>query len=323
MLLDKKTIGERIAIARKCRGCSHKTLLALSKQAGKDKFSCNAMSEFERGSRPMSQEYIDLVVDILHLSKNWIMTGEGPIGALKEDIERYKTNKYDFSAIDGKLQLQSFYGYLLTDDELVQCAINDAVDKDIVNKIVRIFGGDTWYFNESLVYTLIPKGEPIPKHIGKKWNTLSSVFKPAIWEKAKGQFTAGMTLEECVRIYMTISVKRSEEKASDCANYSDFERLVTSISHPSIERKIDNDNTKTFDFIRISVALPKYIYSKEELTMEIKANIKEITQLVIRKIETSSAFKRYDIPVDFLKISRCVIRPDYTLEYLFTLKTAA
>ena len=50
-------------------------------------------------------------------------------------------------------------------------------------------------------------------------------------------------------------------------------------------------------------------------------NIKEINKIVLDKIEKSKSFKKYGVPVNYLKISKVTLRNDLnSLHYVIELK---
>lgn len=98
----------------------------------------------------------------------------------------------------------------------------------------------------------------------------------------------------------------------------DLERFITKIDRPIIERDVDNPNTKTFDFIRVHM----YILTYEENPMDIiKEYRKGILTMALDRIEKAKNFKRYGIPINFLKLDKFTYCDNQKMiELLFTLK---
>ena len=102
---------------------------------------------------------------------------------------------------------------------------------------------------------------------------------------------------------------------------SPVERLVQYISPPVYERFPENKDESTFDCIRLTVGLPTYQYdSWEALQNEVKKYMPEIYQLVIRKLKEDRQFKRYGVPINFLKLSNVTMLHDFSIEFIFELK---
>lgn len=69
------------------------------------------------------------------------------------------------------------------------------------------------------------------------------------------------------------------------------------------------------------VGLPRYqFYSWEALQNEVKKYQREIYQQVIQRLEKDRQFKKYGVPVNFLKISNVTLLRDFSLEFIFELK---
>ena len=90
---------------------------------------------------------------------------------------------------------------------------------------------------------------------------------------------------------------------------------------PVFEREPENENTATFDRIRVSVGLPRYHFpSWEVLRSEVKIHRHEIYRLVLDQLENDRRFKRYGVPINFLKLSDVTLLRNYSLEFIFELK---
>ena len=90
---------------------------------------------------------------------------------------------------------------------------------------------------------------------------------------------------------------------------------------PVYERVPGNHNEATFDRIRITVGLPRYQFdSWEALQKEVKKYRREIIQRVVEKLEGSTQFKGYGVPINFLKLSNITLLHNFALEFIFELK---
>lgn len=58
----------------------------------------------------------------------------------------------------------------------------------------------------------------------------------------------------------------------------------------------------------------------EALQNEVKKYQREIYQQVIQRLEKDRQFKKYGVPVNFLKISNVTLLRDFSLEFIFELK---
>lgn len=97
-----------------------------------------------------------------------------------------------------------------------------------------------------------------------------------------------------------------------------IDRFITRIDTPSIEREIGNKDKNTFDFIYVDVCIIQlWDTDKKEY---IKANIQEIKKRVLEKIENSNRFKRYGVPINFLKLTSITLTRDDVLHFIFELK---
>ena len=98
----------------------------------------------------------------------------------------------------------------------------------------------------------------------------------------------------------------------------DLERFITKIDLPVMERDVDNYNTKTFDFVRLHMYTLAYAENPMNI---IKKYRKNILTMALDKIDQSKKFKRYDIPINFLKLDKITYcKSQNMIELLFVLK---
>lgn len=94
--------------------------------------------------------------------------------------------------------------------------------------------------------------------------------------------------------------------------------FITSIGCVSIEREPENKDKSTFDFIRV-YASTKAI-SLEEKRQILSTHKREILRLILTKIKRSPNFQRYDIPINFLRLTQCTLTRDQQIVFVFELK---
>ena len=100
-----------------------------------------------------------------------------------------------------------------------------------------------------------------------------------------------------------------------------IDRLIQRIEAPLFERIPENHNEATFDRIRVFVGLPRYMFdSWYELRDAVLKNRAEIDRRVIRRIEEDRQFKKFELPINFIKLSDVTLLRDHTVEYIFELK---
>ena len=104
---------------------------------------------------------------------------------------------------------------------------------------------------------------------------------------------------------------------------SELERFIARIDRISIERETDNFNKNTFDFIRVQVYLNELDDIKESVKEKVQKNLFDITNMVLDKINNNNYFKKYNVPIEFLKVSKITLTKDLRLEFLFELKEFA
>ena len=98
----------------------------------------------------------------------------------------------------------------------------------------------------------------------------------------------------------------------------DLERFITKIDRPTMERDVDNHNAKTFDFIRMHMYI--LTYEKDPMNI-IKTYKKDILTMALDRIEQTRSFKRYGIPINFLKLDKFTYCDNQKMiELLFVLK---
>lgn len=107
------------------------------------------------------------------------------------------------------------------------------------------------------------------------------------------------------------------QKGLDCSKYSYIDRLVARIERPIFERE-QGGESEEIARIFVFVYLPRYlIETRDELRDAVLSNKAAIDHMVQDKIETEPQFQKLGIPFHLLSLSKCTLRVDYILEYLF------
>ncbi len=231
-----------------------------------------------------------------------------PFGKLDENVEKYLLTEMDE------------YIQSISDEELAAITRDFLIEQGVLNTPVAQHKGKTSYFNENEVFSLDRDSKLFPDEKRLKFNIFivrgETCFNNNLWRKAVSRFEVGMTLTECVRIFMATELEHHVPQEP-----SPVERLVQYISPPVYERFPENKDESTFDCIRLTVGLPTYQYdSWEALQNEVKKYMPEIYQLVIRKLKEDRQFKRYGVPINFLKLSNVTMLHDFSIEFIFELK---
>lgn len=110
---------------------------------------------------------------------------------------------------------------------------------------------------------------------------------------------------------------RDEMHRQDLAGMTEVERFVTKIWKPKIYRENGNQKKKTFDFINVQMSVRTYMPEKMKFVREHK---KELIQMAVNTIKQDKEFKKYNVPVNYLKLGRMTLLQDSQIEYLFELK---
>ena len=98
----------------------------------------------------------------------------------------------------------------------------------------------------------------------------------------------------------------------------DVFRFVLKIDKPQIEREYGNNNTHTFDFIRIQVAIPTtWPTDKRKFARE---HIKEINRAALLKLKYSRGWQAFDLPVNILRLTECIVTQQSEIEMLYEIK---
>ncbi len=122
----------------------------------------------------------------------------------------------------------------------------------------------------------------------------------------------GDTIEDLKRYYANAGFSSKEP-------LREIDYFVTKVNKPIFIRKPENIDKNSFDYIYIDLNLA--IDWKCDKLEYYKENRKDIDEMAVKKIENSQSFKKYGIPINFLKISRKTFKNQRrVLQYVFELK---
>lgn len=242
------------------------------------------------------------------------------IGIWKQAVSKFHINtELDRNVEKHLLPEMGEYLQSIPDVDLVSMTRDFLIKRGIINKPISQRRGKTYYFNKNEVYALDQKPRLFP-HEGRtkfcKFRVVGNCFNMNVWQKAVSQFEVGTTLTECIEIFLKTEIVHSVPQKQ-----SSVDRLVQHISPPTYERAPENPDESTFDFIRMTVGLPRYRFdSWEALQDEVKKHQAEIYQRVLQRLESDRQFKSYGVPINLLKASDIILRCDYAIEFIFELK---
>lgn len=208
----------------------------------------------------------------------------------------------------------------IPDAELISITRDFLIEQGVINSPICQREGGTYYFDENEIYSLDEKSE---QFLYEKWIKFHHFkieyeicFNMNVWRKAVSQFEIGMTLNECIGIFLKTKLIRGVPQG-----LSPVDQLVQYIAPPVFERVPENKDAATFDRIRMTVGLPCYKFNTwEALQGEVNMYQNEIYQRVIQKLEKDHHFERYGVPINFLRLSDVTLLRDFSIEFIFELK---
>ena len=230
-------------------------------------------------------------------------------------------SRLDENVVEFLLPEMDEYLQNIPDSELISITRDFLIENGILDQPIRRHKGNTYYFDKSEIYSLDNKSKLFPyegriNHIFTVTGIDVAFFNSGVWIKAAPRFEVGMSLKECIGIFVETELAHRAPQ-----ELSPLDQLIQYIARPVYERVPGNDNVKTFDRIRMTVGLPRYQFNSwEALQSEVKKYQHEIYQRVIQRMETNRSFKRYGVPINFLEISNVTLLRAFSLEFIFELK---
>ena len=128
-----------------------------------------------------------------------------PLERLDENVENYL------------LPEMGEYLQSLPDAELVSMTRDFLIEQGVINVPIVQRERNTYYFNENEVYSLDTKSELFLYEAGQiKFDLFDAAhetcFNMNLWRKAVSQFEVGMTLRECIHIFLKTELGRGVPK---------------------------------------------------------------------------------------------------------------
>lgn len=105
-------------------------------------------------------------------------------------------------------------------------------------------------------------------------------------------------------------------------NFKTIDLVIGKIEKPIISRYPENDNEDTFDYIQMIVNI-SYLGSSDERNKQVnflKKYIPKITKEVYEKLGKDQRFKKFNVPVNLLEVTKCTFTNDKRLFYIFEIK---
>ena len=119
----------------------------------------------------------------------------------------------------------------LSDTELVSMTKDYLIDQGVINIPIVRRGRNTYYFNENEVYSLDTKPERFPYESRGRFSFFNAAYETCfnmnLWRKAASQFEVGMTLDECIRIFLKTEMIRGTPKNQDESTLQEAENVKT------------------------------------------------------------------------------------------------
>lgn len=195
----------------------------------------------------------------------------------------------------------------------------------IINQVMRISKGKVFYFDTQGTYQCVSlkeaKGMDFSNlHIrGNGTVYFDSDYKKLVEPStnyhlirmAIARLKKGDTIKEFEYHLAHVEIKTIPKPEG-------LDRFITRIEPPVFIRVPENPKEETFDYIYIEVNI--VIEWEQDKKQYIRENMKEINRRVIEKIKSDKKFKKYGLPISFLKIGRITLENARTLEYVFEIK---
>lgn len=201
-------------------------------------------------------------------------------------------------------------------------------DYNLTNVVLRKLRNEVYYFDENGIY----RCSPIDEINDTVKMNLFNIFGTTCWDRfANYTLIFGnlnqRSLEEIINnLNEGDSIKKFYEQLSTVKTIKGserrpqgVERFITKIKKPMFIKEPENYRKNSFDFIFIEANI---ITNWEKDRMQyIKENKDKIIDMVISKLEKNISFKKYGIPINFLKLSKITVSLKYNyIQFVFELK---
>lgn len=197
--------------------------------------------------------------------------------------------------------------------------------KDLTDVILRVKKGKAYYFDKEGIYRStsaqsvesLKNSWVIDKNGKRRLDAIVIVMENFDYEngslliKAICSLKEGDTIEKFKQILETVEYEERPKPTG-------IDRFVTKIEKPVFERLPENPKTNTFDYIVVDVNI--VTDWEEDRRTYIQKHKKQICEMVLRKVQEDRTFKKFGVPVNFLKITSITLRKNSVLEFVLELK---
>ncbi len=197
--------------------------------------------------------------------------------------------------------------------------------KDLTDVILRVKKGKAYYFDKEGIYRStsaqsvesLKNSWVIDKNGKRRLDAIVIVMENFDYEngslliKAICSLKEGDTIEKFKQILETVEYEERPKPTG-------IDRFVTKIEKPVFERVPENPKTNTFDYIVVDVNI--VTDWEEDRRTYIQKHKKQICEMVLRKVQEDRTFKKFGVPVNFLKITSITLRKNSVLEFVLELK---
>ena len=131
----------------------------------------------------------------------------------------------------------------------------------------------------------------------------------------------GMTIEDFERLlnehkYDVYKYSNGGAPANDIIYYDGIDRDITKVEKP-IYRNSNGNTKKSFDYILVDMNIRVGIKDKRDFII---CNKKALIRKAVERIENDRSFKKYNVPIGVLKLSKIYRIEEATVEFIFELK---
>lgn len=197
--------------------------------------------------------------------------------------------------------------------------------KDLTDVILRVKKGKVYYFDGKGIYRStsvqrawsLKNSSVVGKNGKRRLDAIVIVMEYFDYEngslliKAICSLKEGDTIEKFKQILETVEYEENPKPTG-------INRFVTKIEKPVFERVPENPKNNTFDYIFVDVNIVKDW--EEDRRTYIQKYKKQICEMVLRKVQEDRTFKKFGVPVNFLKITSITLRKNSVLEFVLELK---
>lgn len=208
--------------------------------------------------------------------------------------------------------------------------------KKLLNRAVKWMGTAVYYFDKEGIYRRAsstkalmwgvkglskraPGCVPLYEDWYDKGEMLVPNVEPYLLRNAISKLKEGDNLDKLVLYIEEVSKKRREiGQQLEEKRLQSLDNFITRIERPVFGRESENENDKTFDYIYVDACIA-YDWNVDK-KQYVKDNLKEIKKRVVNHLANHSSFKKFGVPVNFLRITEITLTKDCLLHFIFELK---